>query len=176
MVTQNDFTTETKAKKYYNISIIILLWVVFLNIWLYFYNWYLEWKNNSIQEQITQTDESIKKIYEDPKVSLYTMIQNNSKFIDKYKNISKITEYINNLKKLSLITKIEFNWFSYADWKLSSNALAQDDSNSLASVKVEKFLSKFRKWDQKDNFFNLWFVNSFDWQKNITFSLSLEVK
>lgn len=167
---------NTKYKRNFNISLVIFIIVIILNVWLYFYNWFLEKNNLELETKNLEIEKNINTLLNDPKVSLYTMLENNKQFLDKYKNNSKITEFIANLRLLSKIYKITFEWFNYSDWKISSKALVQDDSISLASKKIDNFLKNFRKWTKKDNYFNLWFVNSFDWQKNITFNVSLETK
>jgi hypothetical protein len=51
-----------------------------------------------LNNKITDLDSSIKKINEDDKVKLYTLIKANTKFLEEYKKISNIPQFIENLK------------------------------------------------------------------------------
>ncbi len=174
MVTTNEYKNDSKNYKGMNISIILFVFVLLATIWLYFYNMTVVSKIESTQSEIVKVEESIKKINEDDKVKLYMLIQANKTYLEKFKYLSNIPVFVNSLKELSRTNRVLFEGFSYADWEIISYAKAQNDAVSLASVKVTKFLEYFRK--KTEHIFSLWFVNSFEGQENINFSVKFQVK
>lgn len=174
MVANNEYKNDSKAYKSMKVSIVMFVLVLLFSIWLYFYNSNIVSKNTSLQTQITSLEDEVKKLNEDEKVKLYTLIVSNKVYLERYKYLSNVPEFINNLREISKNYKVNFEWFSYSDWQISSNASLQDDALSLASVKTKNFLEYFRKKD--DNIFSLWFVSSFNWQDNINFWVKFKVK
>ncbi len=174
MVTTNEYKNDSKSYKTMKISVVLFALVLILTIWLYFYNSSIVSKINTLESQISSVENDIKKINEDEKVKLYTLIVSNSKYLERYKYLSKVPEFINNLKEISKNYKVTFDGFSYSDWQISSDASSQDDAVSLASVKTKNFLEYFRKVDE--NIFSLLFVSSFNWQDNINFWVKFKIK
>jgi hypothetical protein len=160
MVTTNEYKNDSKAYKSMKISVVLFVLVLILTIGLYFYNSSIVSKINTLESQISSVETDIKKINEDEKVKLYTLIVSNSKYLERYKYLSKVPEFINNVKEISKNYKVAFDGFSYSDGQISSNASLQDDAVSLASVKTKNFLEYFRKKDE--NIFSLLFVSSFN--------------
>lgn len=174
MVTTNEYKNDSKAYKSMKISVVLFVLVLILTIGLYFYNSSIVSKINTLESQISSVETDIKKINEDEKVKLYTLIVSNSKYLERYKYLSKVPEFINNVKEISKNYKVAFDGFSYSDGQISSNASLQDDAVSLASVKTKKFLEYFRKKDE--NIFSLLFVSSFNWQDSINFWVKFKIK
>lgn len=174
MVTTNEYKNDTKHYKGMNISIILFVFVLFSTIGLYFYNMTLVSKIETIQRQVTQVEESIKKVNEDEKVKLYILIQANKTYLEKYTYLSNIPLFINSLKELSRTQRVLFDGFSYANGEIISHVTAQNDAISLASLKATKFLEYFRKKDE--HIFSLGFVNSFQGQDWVSFSVKFQVK
>jgi len=61
-----------------------------------------------IKTKISFIDSNIKKMQDDEKVKLYILIKSNGVFLDRYKYISNIPAYINNLVSLSKKYNISF--------------------------------------------------------------------
>ncbi len=83
MVTTNEYKNDSKVYKSMNLSIILFVFVLFITIWLYFYNMTIVSKINSTQTQVANLEESIKKVNEDEKVKLFTLIQSNRSYLKK---------------------------------------------------------------------------------------------
>ncbi|MGE4444165.1 MAG: hypothetical protein AB7E37_04200 [Candidatus Altimarinota bacterium] len=174
MVTTNEYKNDSKVYKSMNLSIILFVFVLFITIGLYFYNMTIVSKINSTQTQVANLEESIKKVNEDEKVKLFTLIQSNRSYLEKYKALSNIPLFINTVKELGRTNRVIFEGFSYSDGEIISQVTAQNDAVSLASVKTAKFLEYFRKKD--DHIFSLGFVNSFQGQDSLSFPVKFKVK
>jgi hypothetical protein len=81
---------------YFSIAIFALVFV--MTAILYFYNMKLTSDISDLNVKMSQLDDSLKKINEDDKVKLYTLIKSNSKLLDDYKKLSNIPQFIENLK------------------------------------------------------------------------------
>lgn len=174
MVTTNQEVTVNKWPTSLYISIWVFIFVLLLSIGFYFYNSVLNSKIENIQSEISTIENNIKTINEDEKVKLYTLMVANKTFLDRYKYLSNVPEFINNLALLSKNYKVAFDGFSYSSSEIVTDVLSMDDAVSLASLKTKNFIEYFRKKD--DNIFSLWFVDSFDWQDNIKFSAKFKIK
>jgi hypothetical protein len=53
---------------------------------------------SSLNTKMSELDDSLKKMNEDNKVKLYTLIKSNTKLLDEYKKLSNIPQFIENLK------------------------------------------------------------------------------
>ncbi len=174
MITTSESNTLNKANTSLYVSIWIFVFVLLLTVWLYIYNWFLLNQTQKIESEVSKIEENTKNISNDEKVKLYTLVMANSVFLEKYKYLSNIPEYISNLVSLSRKYNVSFDEFSYSDWVLSTNVVALSDAVSLASDKTNNFVWYFRKND--DNIFSLWFVDSFVWQTDIKFSVKFKIK
>lgn len=174
MVTGNEYKNDEKMKKTFYISAGVFAFVLVLNIALYFYNSYLQSANNDLSNQLTSIETNIKKMNEDPSIKLYTLVNANKIYLERYRYLSNIPEFVNNLKELSKKYSVKFEGFSYGNGAISSHAVTADDEVSLWSTKAKKFIEYFRK-DNKD-IFSLQFVNAFEWQSNVNFNVNFLVK
>lgn len=175
MANDVELKTETSFPKTLYISAWIFALVLILTIWLYVYNMTLESKIEKLNSEITTTDEALKKLNEDDKVKLYTLIKTSDVFLSQYKKLSKVTEFIGNLKWISKDYNLTFGDFAYSNSKITSSCTASNDDISLASDKVKTFIWDFRKKDNK-NIFSLWFISSFSWQDKIIFNTEFKLK
>lgn len=155
-------------------SIWVFIFVITISIWLYFYNSVLSKEVDGIKSEISFIESNVGKIKEDEKVKLYTLIKANSIFLDRYKYISNIPKYINNLSYLSKKYNISFEWFTYSNGELSTLATSTNDSLNLSYLKVKNFVEYFR--NSEENIFALNFIDSFIWQENITFNTKFKIK
>lgn len=174
MVTTNEYKTDTKTYKAMNLSAWVFVFVILCTFWLYFYNQSIKNTIVSSQTELTQLENDIQKINQDEKVKLYTLIQANKQNLEKYKTLSEVPKIINTFRALTLTYQIAFEWFSYSAWEITTNARAMNDAVSLASTKTQKFFEYFRKKDE--HMFSLAFVNFFEWQEQLQFSVKFNVK
>ncbi|MDD5769503.1 MAG: hypothetical protein PHE25_00900 [Candidatus Gracilibacteria bacterium] len=176
MVTTNDYKTDKNVNRVMYISIILFAVVLFSTIGLYFYNSNLKIEIEKVNKDITKLDADIKEINNDEKVKLYKLITLNKTYLEKYNNLSKIPEFINNLNKLSIKYNISFENFSYSNSKITTNVIALDDGINFGYEKTKKFISSFRD-NSSNDIFNLSFVNYFGGgQEQIKFNAQFEIK
>lgn len=184
MVSTDDYKTDKKVDRWMYISSGIFIFVLVITIWLYFYNGSLISTSEKYMKDITTLEENIKTVNNDDKVILYTLIQTNKVFLDKYAYISKIPEFINNLHELSKTFKIKFENFSYSNSSVSTSVTSLDDGFSLWYQKTKKFISSFRDeiTDSKktltanNQIFSLGFIDSFVWQNEMKFNVTFKLK
>lgn len=184
MVSTGDYKTDKKVDRWMYISSAMFVLVLVITIWLYFYNSSIVSKTETLNKEILTLEESIKSIHSDDKVTLYTLIQTNKVFLDKYAYISKIPEFINNLHELSKTFKIKFENFSYSNSSINTSATSLDDGFSLWYQKTKKFISSFRDEisDSKkiksinNQIFSLGFIDSFSWQNEMKFNANFKIK
>lgn len=174
MIATEWYKVDNKSYNMMKITLIIFIFSIILTVWLFFYNKSLSWDIDNINLETTKVSENIKKINEDKKVKLYTLVTTNKVYLDKYKYLSNIPLFLNTLLELSSKSKIAFNWFSYNEWSISTNASSLDDWYSYASSKVKNFIKDFRKGENW--IFSLDFITSFNWQQEIDFWLKFKVK
>lgn len=170
-----DSKAENKYPKTLSFSILLFALVIVLTIWLYFYNLSLEKKVENIRTDISTLEQDIKKINEDDKVILYTLLKNSSIFLEQYKKLSNVTEFISNIKWLSKNYNLAFEWFSYSNSSINTTCVAKNDEISLASEKLKKFIWDFRN-KENSNIFSLWFVTNFVWQTEVKFTPEFKVR
>lgn len=184
MVSTGDYKTDKKVDRWMYISSAMFVLVFIITIWLYFYNSSLISTSEKYMKDIATLDENIKKVNNDDKVILYTLIQTNKVFLDKYAYISKIPEFINNLHELSKSFKIRFENFSYSNSSVNTSVTSLDDGFSLSYQKTKKFISSFRDEivDSKkvltinNQIFSLGFIDSFVWQNEMKFNVTFKIK
>lgn len=177
MVTTNDYKTDNKAYKWMYISIWLFIIVLVLNIWFYFYNSSLTSKVKNFDDEVVKVENNIKEINNDDKVMLYTLIQANKIFLDKYVYLSKIPEFINNLNELSKTFKVKFENFSYGNSTVNTSVIAIDDWISLWYQKSKKLIWSFRdKSVDNKQLFSLSFIDFIDWQNEMRFNAKFKIK
>jgi cell division protein FtsL len=140
MANENEIKLENKYSKTLYFSVILFVLVFVSTIGLYFYNMKLNSNINDLNSKITELDNSLKKVNEDDKVKLYTLIKANTKFLDDYKRISNIPQFIENLKLLSKDYILSFQDFKYSNSVININSNLKNDDISLASEKLSKFI------------------------------------
>lgn len=180
MATNNDYKADNKVYKWLYVSVWLFVLVLILNIWLYFYNSSLSSNVESLNKELTTLGNDIEKINSDDKVKLYILIKANVAFLDRYEYLSRIPEFINNLKELSKTYKVSFKNFSYSNSVIATQATALDDGLSLWYQKSQNLISSFRdnkKTENKnDQIFSLDFIDYFEWQNEIKFNVNFKIK
>ncbi len=173
MATNNDVKSE-KPNKNIQISFLLFIILFVITIGLYFYNGILWKKVEGTRNDISQQTLQINHLKQDRKIDLYTLVSSNGAVLEKYKKLSNIPTYINNLKTLESNYRTKITGFSYNSWKIVSKVLVNSDATWAAFVKTKNFLEYFRKQDE--DIFLLDFVNAFQWQNEISFQAQFELK
>lgn len=170
---ENNVVNTTKSKGLYA-SIIVFLFTLVFTFWSYFYNLAINKSISNKKDEIISIDNNLEKLKSDSKIKLYTLINDNKVYLEKYRYLSNITDFISNFKDLSKKYNISFKNFVYSSSTISTVWQANDDSMSLASAKVQNFIKYFR--DKNNDKFTMSFLNNFEWQENISFNINFKIK
>lgn len=159
MATNNEFKAQNPNKNLH-ISIAFFVGILALTVALFFYSSYLGAKEEKIQTQISEVSTQISNLKLDKKIELYTLLTSNDAFLAKYKKLSEIPTYINNVKELSRGYGVSLVGFDYNSGTIGTKFTADNDAVSYAFVKTKNFLEYFRKKDE--NIFSLDFVSTLE--------------
>lgn len=174
---ENMLINNKKIKKIPVIPTVFLLIVILFSAVLYFYNYFLEKKNDSLNEEIQVLEKSIENIKKDKKVEVYELLQKYKWEIWKYEKNSDIVKYMNHLEGISKKYWIIFSGFSIANWEIKTEIVVRKlnlKGNSQAYERVVKFIKDYR--EDSESLLNLNFINSFDWMDEIKFLVNFKVK
>ena len=138
--------TYNKKKLSANIvSLLFLIFTIILTWGLYIYNTSLTNTNISLDESIVVKEQSIKEIEKNANIVASSLYNANKKSIDKLEDYSKISYYINHILKLRSIYSVDFKWFKYSGWKLSTTVISSSNSAWINYKKVAKFIKEYRE-------------------------------
>lgn len=156
-------------------AIWFLVFVLIISVWIFIYNNYLDKKNSDIDSRIQKIETNISEIEKDPTVELYSLLQINSWLIAELEKRNKVTDYINHLYIIWNVYWMEFSWFSYADWKISSTATVESTQDDwIAYTKITEFIDDYRTSDNA--IFDLNFIESFEWMDTMRFNVNFDLK
>lgn len=164
-----------KSVKWFYFSLWIFIFVLFLTIWIYIYNiFFLQKKIDNLNTEKEELLTKISDIRSDDRVVLYSLIKQNKDYLDKKFYLSKIDVFINTLKEIWNKYYIDFNSFSYSNWKISTNALVLSDNIKKSYDKIYDMMVFLKS--SEEHIFELDFVNSFLWNDDITFNVNFNLK
>lgn len=170
--------TDIAKKKlnFFKISpaLIFLIIIILITIWLYWYNKYIEWKNNIVSDRITAEKNKINDIKQDKNIQVYSLINDNKKVLNKLEAYSQITSFINWLKEIEDNYNLILDWFNYSNWVVTTKAITNPEKVSSPYIAVSDFIEKYRKNEKSK--FKLPFISKFSWNSGMAFNLKLEVK
>lgn len=179
---------ELEEKKVYKnkkistlyMSIWFLIFSIILTGGLYAYNITLANQNTELNNEIKTKNNSISELEKDQNIIISSLYNSNKSSIKKLEDYSKITLYINHLLKLSRIYNIDFKWFRYSAWKLSTTAISSSEwVESLNYEKTANFIKKYRENKNKDALFDLELIKNIstknEWVDN-EFNITLNLK
>jgi len=175
-------------EKWFNwlsLSIWFLIVIILLTVSLFAYNTYIEWKNASLEKQITEKEKAIKEKQKNQLIQVYDLYTRNKSIIKKLEKQSDIVSVINHLDEIALKYSIELSGFDYNAWEVKTKALSSSDWwntlwSSSSYKKTYDFIKKYR--EDKENPYKLSFIESFAMNKKSTnteeqsFSLILKSK
>lgn len=178
-------TIEAPANKKdhtFLISLVLLIFSLAINGVVYSYNYYINKNIEGISSSIEQSKTAINNLKKNEKIRIYNLVDLNKKNIAILDKKSNIVEYIEHFKSIKSKYWIEFTGFNYSDWKITTNALAENKALTLLSrksasyIKVADFIEKYRLDTDKDAKFNLPFITTINWQSEMKFDVNFEVK
>lgn len=166
------FITQKKKDLYRSF---VFLWIVLsFTLVLFLYNWKLDHDIIDLNEKISQRITDIETLKNDPKIQVYSLIENNKTTIEILENRSKITEYIKHLDAISKKYDVTFEWFVLNQWILNIQAIINSSERWIAYIKAKDFIKNYRLDDKA--LFNLWFINSIEWSDFLKFNVEFSIK
>jgi hypothetical protein len=166
---------ETKQKnKLFVIWYGFLALSIIIVVWLFLFNSYFENKIQNLEENIWKYNTSIKKLQENRSVQVYTLLEENKKLVESLEKKSKINNFIYNIRELQTAYTIIFKWFNYSNWIISTSVFVPFNINMTAANRVSYFIKSYR--EDKNSLFDLDFINTFNWNDNMTFNVNFKLK
>lgn len=142
-------------------SVWFLILIIILTSVLYLYNSNLIKDNNNLDTLISKQKSAINNLEKDPNIVVSSLYNYSKNSIERLEDYSKISYYINHLIKLRWIYGIDFIWFKYSSWKLSTTAVASSElSWNINYKKTAKFIKEYRENEDLTWLFDLGMVNS----------------
>lgn len=167
-----NFITQKKKDLYWPL---IFLWIVLLlSLGLFLYNFKLDKNISDLNSKISQRNIDIETLKNDPKVQVYSLIQNNINTIYILEKRSKITEYIKHLNSISKKYDVNFEWFNLSQWVLSIQAIINSSEKWIAYIKARDFIKNYRL--EENALFDLWFINSVEGSDFLKFNVEFSIK
>jgi len=180
MVLETKKVYKKKGASSLYMSILFLIISILLTLGIYFYNINLISTNNELDNEINIKQSSIEELEKDSNIVISSLYNSNRNSIKKLNDYSNITVFINHVLKLSRIYGVDFKWFNYSGWRLWLSVTSSSDSWwSINYKKVAKFISDYRKNENKQALFDLGLVKNIvtknQWVDNV-FNITLTLK
>ncbi len=132
-------------KKNNNFSLYFLIFVLVLTIWLYGYNFYEQSQISKIENTIQEKQKALSEKKRQKNIVVYNLYNSNKWVFKKLEKYSKIADYITHLDQIWYKYSLNFKWFSYSNWELSTKAYSISDNNAIDYQKTVNFLRKYSK-------------------------------
>lgn len=163
------------SKKNELIKPLFFLWfVTILSLWLFLFNWRLDYTNSQLDQKISEREADIKVLESDPKIQVYSLIEANKYTIVSLEKMSLITKYINHIKSISKKYDVSFEWFTIKNWEINTISLVNSTDKWLAYAKTKDFIKNYRLDDKA--LFNLEFISSIEWGDSMKIPLIFKLK
>jgi len=168
-----------KNKNSFAISISFLVFVVLLTSSLFFYNNKLTNEHESLKKEIQTKVESLQLDSESEAIKIYSLIEINKKYLEKFRENSKITKFLSHMDYIEQTYNLDFRWFSLNNSIIWTSATLNSDEYTeidfkLAYQKFVSFVSEYRK--DENALFELAFINRISWQDEMKFNLNFLIK
>lgn len=168
------FYEKKKWSTFYG-AIVFLICIVAWTWALYFYWDSIAQANEDLNRTLTQIDNSISELQENPGVQIYSIYSQNKVFLNRLSESSDIPSHIAHLRKNIAIHDVSAKWYNYSDGIATLELSAETDENWYAYQKVVDFLTAYRSLDE-EAIFNIESISNFTWYDRITFSAEFTLK
>lgn len=165
---------ERKTQQRFIVTVIFIVFATVLTLSLFFYSRAIALEITSIESELDEINDSIKKRESDPIIQSYSLYQRNAYMFETLKYQSMIPELVSHVKNTWLRYGIVLNWFQYNAWKLTMNAQASNDEGRLWYQKVVQFIQNYR--EDSEALFELEWIDSFMWHDRIEYIITLTLK
>jgi len=173
MATLNTEFYKKKKQTNLYLSVVFLICIIVLTATLFFYTKTLETKNTELQSQINERDTSISEISQDPNIQAYTLYQKNKNLLDKLSFESRVSSFVDHLKKNFLKFGVTGEGFSYSNGQVTV-AMKAETTDEYAYQKVIRFLNGYSS-DEKASF-TIEPITTYTWYDEITFEWNYILK
>ncbi len=173
MATNNEFKDENPNKNM-QISWVIFVLLFLVTVGIYGVNMSFSKKVEQLRTELNTQTTQINQLKQDKRLELFQLVEKNKTMLEKYKKMSQIPQYVNDVTQLAKNYRLDILGFSYNVGTIQSKVIAKTDETSFGSVKTKNFLEYFRKQDE--HIFSLDFVKNFEWQNDVTFQTQFQVK
>lgn len=165
---------KQKKESMFYLSLGFLIVVILVTGWLYAYFQSVVSQRDDISTAINQIDTSISERLSNPNIQAYNVYEKNRGLLEKMSYESKITAFVNHLKKNFIKYSVSGEWFSYNNGLVSVAMSAETNDNGYAYEKVLKFI----RWYETDEkaIFELEDISTFTWYDQIKFDGSYQLK
>ncbi|MDD3793753.1 MAG: hypothetical protein PHI37_02990 [Candidatus Gracilibacteria bacterium] len=169
---ETNFITQKKSDLYR--PLVFLGIVLILTVCLFLYNWGLERSVSGLNEKISQRIIDIENLKNDPKVQVYSLIENNKNTIDILEKRSRITDYVKHLNAISKKYDLLFEGFDLNQGKLNLQVIVNSSEKGIAYIKARDFIKNYRLEDNA--LFDLGFINSIEGSDFLKFNVEFSIK
>ncbi len=139
---QNDFNV------YFLVSIILAILVILLSAYFYISNNSLQKEIENANNKITEHNKIINELKSNKWIVAYEIVKKARLEINKNIETSYVQNYISELMSISRKYKINFSWFNYASYNITTSALAESTNWEDAIKKISNFIKDYRVWNK----------------------------
>lgn len=126
------------------LGIVFFIFCLLLSGGLYAYNYKLKKDIEDTQKTIRKQDESIQELLADSQVHAYKMFLDNKATFDSLEKFSQISEFIQELTKISKKYALDFENISIDQGVIKISGIATSSENIKSSYqKISKFVSEY---------------------------------
>ena len=169
---------KKKINPFY-IAVWFLAFSILLTSILYIYNMSLVSENKDLDNNIEIKENSITDLEKNPKIVASSLYNTNLSSINKLEDYSRLSTYVNHLSDLRRKYNIDFKWFKYSNWKLTTQATSKSDWYWINYKKVVRFIEEYRLNNDLTSLFDLELVKNIsskdNWALNV-FTINLVLK
>jgi len=157
---------------YFSLAFLIVSLIVTVLLFLYVEK--LEEETASLESTISQIDDSITELTGDPNIQIFKTYEKNKGLLEKLTYESRVSSFVNHMKKNFIKYGVSWKWFSYANGKAWVSMSAETNDNGYAYEKVVNFI----RWYEADEkaLFDLSTISIFTWYDEIKFAGEYKLK
>lgn len=172
--TGNISILEKRAENRFLLALFFFIFCILSSAWIHFYNMSVSKEIRGIEENLSQVKKSIADREADPLIQSYLLYETHKSIFERLAYESEISTFVEHIKTIALRYGIEFRWFAYNQWDITTNIRSDNDARWFWYQKVTTFLRDYR--DDENALFDLNSVNAFRWHDRIEYALTLRLQ
>ncbi len=172
----SEINKVVKTKKSFPFGpFLVFALVVAGTIGLYFYNMKLQKDITEEEAQVASYQKEIDSLVKNKNIQIAKLLKNNADTLKKLEERSRISKYIDHLSSI-WGGAIKFNGFDLKDGKITTEAEVSSILGKQSYTNTADFIKRYRAELEKDEMFDLAFVNSIEGSDPIKFSAEFTIK